>query len=147
MSSHSRPIGHISIGVHDYNVSKAFYTAILAPLGLRLVYDSQAISRTKLPRTLGYGPSEDQEVINLFEWGQEAHAPGAGSHIAFNAPSRAAVEEFHAAAVLHGGISSGEPGLRAHYGANYFAAFVVDPEGWKLEAVCKQVSDDSPTEE
>jgi catechol 2,3-dioxygenase-like lactoylglutathione lyase family enzyme len=143
MAAHHRPLGHISIGVRDYDVSKVFYAAVLAPLGLHLVYDSHVQAPGKSPRTLGFGPDADHEMVNIFEYGDEAHAPGAGSHIAFNAPTRTAVEEFHAAALRHGGQSNGNPGLRANYGPNYFAAFVIDPDGWRLEAVCKRVPDDA----
>ncbi|KAJ9130759.1 hypothetical protein NKR23_g12034 [Pleurostoma richardsiae] len=147
---HPRPIGHISLGVRDYDASKAFYTAALAPLGLRLVYDSESPAEaTPAPpaespegghrrRTLGFGPDEEHEMINVFEYGDKAHAPGQGSHIAFNAPTRAAVEQFHDAAVRCGGKSNGEPGLRSKYGPRYFASFVIDPDGWMLEAVCKE---------
>lgn len=134
MSTHPRPIGHISIGVTNFDAAKAFYTATLEALGLLLVYEGKPTAKR---RTLGYGPDEDHEMINIFEYGEDARAPGHGSHIAFNASTRKAVEEFHAAAVKNGGKSNGEPGLRAHYGPNYFAAFVIDPDGWRLEAVCK----------
>lgn len=135
MSEHTQIIGHISIGVRDITIAKAFYTAVLAPLGLTLVYESPADSVTQV---LGYGPDPEHEVVNIFEYGDDASPPGKGSHVAFNAPSRQAVEEFHAAAVGNGGTCNGLPGLREHYGPKYFAAFVVDPDGWRLEAVYKQ---------
>jgi catechol 2,3-dioxygenase-like lactoylglutathione lyase family enzyme len=144
MATHPRPIGHLSIGVRQYDTAKTFYAAVLAPLGLHLVYDSWAQDTAKVPRTLGFGPDADHEMVNLFERGDDAHAPGAGSHIAFNAATRAAVDEFHAAALLHGGQSNGEPGVRVRYGPNYYAAFVIDPDGWRLEAVCKAVPGDAP---
>ncbi|KAH6843208.1 Glyoxalase/Bleomycin resistance protein/Dihydroxybiphenyl dioxygenase [Chaetomium sp. MPI-CAGE-AT-0009] len=145
------PLGHISIGVRDYAVSKAFYTAALAPLGLKLVYDSEAASpspsttttattTTKKVRTLGYGRDAQHEVLNIFEFGDSAAAPGPGFHLAFDAPSRMAVVEFHAQATGAGGADNGLPGVRRHYGASYFAAFVVDPDGWRLEAVCQDSS-------
>lgn len=162
MAPHS-PLGHISIGVRDYAVSKAFYTAALAPLGLKLVYDSEATTTTPSPststtaststtptnttttttpppkkvRTLGYGRDSNNEVLNIFEFGAAAAPPGPGFHLAFDAPSRMAVVEFHAQATGAGGADNGLPGVRRHYGASYFAAFVVDPDGWRLEAVCK----------
>ncbi|KAK4442634.1 Lactoylglutathione lyase [Podospora aff. communis PSN243] len=148
--SHFNPLGHLSIGVRDYAVSKAFYSAILSPIGLSLVYDSEDPDkggRTPLSdddpkkkertRTLGFGPDADHELLNVFEFGDEAAAPGSGFHLAFNAPTRDAVVEFHALAVGFGGLSNGAPGVRKHYGEDYFAAFVVDPDGWRLEAVCK----------
>jgi catechol 2,3-dioxygenase-like lactoylglutathione lyase family enzyme len=128
--AHPTPLGHISIGVRDYDVSKAFYTAALAPLGLRLVYDKSPCA--------GFGPDETREVLNLFERSQDARPPGPGSHVAFNAPNRQAVLDFHNAALAAGGKSLGEPGLRPHYGPHYFAAFVVCPDGWKLEAVYQE---------
>lgn len=143
MAAQFNLLGHISIGVRDYDASKAFYTAVLEPLGLKLVYDSEAVT-PRTPRTLGYGPDEDHELINLFEYGDGASVPGPGCHIAFNAPTRQAVRDFHAAAVQHGGSSNGEPGLRLHYGPRYYAAFVMDPDGWRLEAVCKTDESESP---
>jgi catechol 2,3-dioxygenase-like lactoylglutathione lyase family enzyme len=138
--SHFNPLGHISIGVRNYDTAKAFYTPVLAPLGLKLVYDSEASApgtkKNKI-RTLGYGPSEEHELLNIFEFGDDAAPPGPGFHLAFDAPTRDAVVEFHAAAMASGGTDNGLPGVRRHYGGNYFAAFVVDPDGWRLEAVCK----------
>ncbi|KAK0739001.1 Glyoxalase/Bleomycin resistance protein/Dihydroxybiphenyl dioxygenase [Apiosordaria backusii] len=136
--THFNPLGHISIGVRDYSVSRAFYTAALAPLGLQLVYDSGPVSdpSTGKVRTLGYGPDEEHELINIFEY-QDVAPPGPGFHLAFNAPTRQAVIDFHAKAIELGGTDNGAPGVREHYGKNYFAAFVVDPDGWRLEAVCK----------
>jgi len=131
-------LGHISLGVRSYDISKEFYSRIFEPLGLKLVYDSEAKGPSnRRPRTLGYGPDEDHEMINIFEYGDASCSPGKGTHIAFNAPTRPAVIDFHAAALKAGGESNGEPGLRPHYGTNYFAAFIVCPDGWRLEAVCK----------
>ncbi|KAK0615685.1 Glyoxalase/Bleomycin resistance protein/Dihydroxybiphenyl dioxygenase [Bombardia bombarda] len=139
MSTPYNPLGHISIGVRDYDVSKAFYTAVFATIGLHLVYDSEAVvpKNPKKIRTLGFGPDEQHELINIFEFGDDAAPPGAGFHLAFNAPTRASVVEFHAVAVGFGGTNNGLPGVRKHYGDDYFAAFVVDPDGWRLEVVCK----------
>ncbi|KAK1755618.1 Glyoxalase/Bleomycin resistance protein/Dihydroxybiphenyl dioxygenase [Echria macrotheca] len=150
-------LGHISIGVHSYTVSKAFYSAALSPLGLNLVFDSEDPSKggtappdpdttsspppstasSKKVRTLGFGPDADHEILNIFEFGDDASPPGPGFHLAFNAPTRDAVVEFHAMALGFGGSDNGLPGVRKHYGERYFAAFVVDPDGWRLEAVCK----------
>ncbi|KAK0616677.1 Glyoxalase/Bleomycin resistance protein/Dihydroxybiphenyl dioxygenase [Immersiella caudata] len=153
--THFNPLGHLSIGVRDYSVSKAFYSAILFPIGLSLVYDSEDpakggkalnpdadATKKKRTRTLGFGPDADHELLNIFEFGDDAAAPGAGFHLAFNAPTRDAVVEFHAMAIGFGGSDNGAPGIRKHYGANYFAAFVVDPDGWRLEAVCKTEVDE-----
>ncbi|KAJ4305986.1 hypothetical protein N0V88_000777 [Collariella sp. IMI 366227] len=136
---HFNPLGHISIGVRNYEASKAFYTAILAPLGLKLVYDSEVLGQCpKKIRTLGYGPDKDHELVNIFEFGDEAAPPGKGFHLAFDAATREAVVEFHANAMEAGGADNGLPGVREHYGEHYFAAYVIDPDGWRLEAVCKK---------
>ncbi|KAH8903039.1 Glyoxalase/Bleomycin resistance protein/Dihydroxybiphenyl dioxygenase [Coniochaeta sp. PMI_546] len=129
-------LGHISIGVKDYDRAKIFYSA-LKPLGLKLVYDSEADGPSSRIRTLGYGPDETQELLNIFEYGDEAHAPGRGCHVAFNAPTRQAVDDFHQHALAFGGTCDGKPGVRSRYGPHYYAAFVISPDGWRLEAVCK----------
>ncbi|KAB5566754.1 hypothetical protein GE09DRAFT_1108113 [Coniochaeta sp. 2T2.1] len=130
-------LGHISIGVTEYGTAKMFYSGALKPLGLDLVYDSEGPGSSSIVRTLGYGPDEDTELLNIFEYKEEAQAPGRGCHIAFNAPNRKAVDEFHEQALLWGGTCDSKPGLRTRYGPNYYAAFVISPDGWKLEAVCK----------
>ncbi|KAE8441470.1 hypothetical protein EG329_004926 [Mollisiaceae sp. DMI_Dod_QoI] len=122
-------LGHVSFGVESYETSKIFYTALLKSFGVELVYDDP------VRKILGYGFDVDHEVINIFERGDEAHSAGSGSHFAFNAPSREAVRQFWYAAMCNGGRSDGEPGVRENYGKNYFAAFVYDPDGFKLEAV------------
>jgi len=130
IAAHPRPLGHVSIGARDLAVSRAFYTAALAPLGLGLVFEA--------PHCLGFGPDAAHEILNVFARGADARPPGAGSHIAFNAANREAVAAFHAAAVGSGGTCAGEPGPRPHYGPTYFAAFVVCPDGWKIEAVYQE---------
>jgi catechol 2,3-dioxygenase-like lactoylglutathione lyase family enzyme len=118
---------HVSFGVSDLQAMAAFYDAVLAPLGQVRVWDG--------PRSVGYGlPGQgDKLLLNLREDG--VHPPGAGFHLAFGADSREAVDRFHAAALAHGGTDNGAPGLREHYGAHYYAAFVIDPEGCRIEAV------------
>lgn len=141
---HSHPLGHISIGVRNYEIAKRFYSATLPLIGLRLVYDSTETTTddNSGPRTLGFGPDEDNELLNIFEYGAHASAPGPGSHVAFNTDSRAVVDQFYEAAVRNGGKSNGAPGVRPHYGRAYYAAFVIDPDGWRLEVVCKEVGGD-----
>ena len=118
---------HISLGVSDLQAMAAFYDAALAPLDQVRVWDG--------PRSVGYGlPGQgDKLLLNLRDEG--VHAPGSGFHLAFSAGSREAVDQFHAAALAHGGTDNGAPGLREHYGPNYDAAFVIDPEGCRIEAV------------
>ncbi len=118
---------HVSFGVADLPRSAAFYDATLATLGyVRAWTDSSAV---------GYGlPAQgDRLAIKLGKHG--VVAPGAGFHLAFTAPSRPAVDAFHRAALQHGGQDNGAPGLRPQYGAGYYAAFVIDPDGYRIEAV------------
>ena|SRR5438105_4099557 len=120
---------HISLGVADLRRSADFYDAVLAPLGyVRVWADATAV---------GYGEpgGEDKLAIKLREG---ASAPGAGFHLALAAPSQEAVAQFHRAALAHGGADNGAPGLRPHYGAKYFAAFVIDPDGYRIEAVINE---------
>jgi catechol 2,3-dioxygenase-like lactoylglutathione lyase family enzyme len=118
---------HVSFGVSNLQAMAAFYDAVLEPLGQVRVWDG--------PRSVGYGlPGQgDKLLLNLRQEG--VHPPGAGFHLAFSAGSREAVDRFHAAALAHGGTDNGAPGLRERYGPNYYAAFVVDPEGCRIEAV------------
>lgn len=118
-------LGHVSFGVKDLARARAFYDAVLAPFGWVRLWDGEG---------LGYGPPSGGEKLNLFQ-ADDARPPGPGFHLAFDAPDRAAVDAFHAAALAHGGGDNGPPGLRPHYGSDYYAAFVVDPDGHRLEAM------------
>lgn len=120
-------LNHVSIGVKKAARSKAFYDAALKPLGYACLSES--------PGSLGYGSG----AVAL--WIGEAKKPvpadaDSGLHFCFEAPSRKGVDAFHAAALAHGGRDNGAPGLRADYGENYYAAFVIDPDGYRLEAYC-----------
>ena len=127
-SARSRSLlGHLSFGIEDLARSAAFYDAALEPLGYVRVWDS--------PKGVGYGSPGGGDKLALFPRPGEVRAPGAGFHLAFDAPSQAAVDAFHAAALRTGGTDAGPPGPRAHYGPSYYAAFVIDPDGYKLEAV------------
>ena len=123
-------LGHVSLGVRDLARAGGFYDAALASLGWVRLWDA--------PQGLGYGPPGGGEKLNLFPH-PDARPPGPGFHLAFDAPDRAAVDAFHAAALGAGGGDNGAPGLRARYGPTYYAAFVVDPEGHHLETVHQQV--------
>lgn len=120
-------LGHLSFGVGDLARAAAFYDRILAPLGYVQVWGSD--------KAVGYGAPGGNDKLALFARPGEAAAPGPGFHLAFNAPDRAAVDAFHAAALGTGAADAGAPGPRPHYGATYYAAFVIDPDGHKLEAV------------
>jgi len=121
--------GHVSFGVRFYEASKQFYTAIFKPFGIELVFDDP------VRKILGYGLDAEHEVFNIFERGGDAQAAGVGTHFAFNAPSRACVDEFFEAGIRNGGKSNGKPGIRKNYGDNYYAAFLLDPDGFRLEGV------------
>lgn len=119
---------HLSFGVTDLARSAAFYDAALDALGYVRVWSVE--------RAIGYGRAGggDRFAIKLTT---EVALPEQGFHLAFAASSRAAVDAFHAAAVASGGTDNGPPGLRPHYGPDYYAAFVIDPDGYPLEAVFK----------
>lgn len=119
-------LGHVSFGVRDLARAGRFYDAALAPLGWVRLWDA--------PEGLGYGPPGGGEKLNLFPHA-DARPPGPGFHLAFDAPDPAAVEAFHAAALANGGTDRGAPGLRPHYSPTYYAGFVIDPDGHRLEAV------------
>ncbi|HJQ57285.1 MAG TPA: VOC family protein [Vineibacter sp.] len=120
-------LGHLSFGVEDLDRAARFYDRILAPLGYVRVWSNE--------RGAGYGSQGGGDKLALFARTGQVVPPGSGFHLAFDAPSREAVDAFHAAAIEAGGRDAGAPGPRPHYGATYYAAFVVDPDGYKLEAV------------
>ncbi len=120
-------LGHLSFGVRDLARTTTFYDAILTPLGYVRVWTSE--------RGIGIGEGHGYERLTLLVRPDDAAPPGPGFHLAFDAPTQAAVDAFHAAALQSGGSDAGPPGLRPHYGATYYAAFVIDPDGYKLEAV------------
>jgi catechol 2,3-dioxygenase-like lactoylglutathione lyase family enzyme len=120
-------LGHLSFGVDDLDRAARFYEQILAPLGFVRVWSNE--------RAVGFGEKGGGDKLALFARKGQVVPPGPGFHLAFDAPSRAAVDAFHAAAINAGGRDAGAPGPRPHYGATYYAAFVIDPDGYKLEAV------------
>jgi catechol 2,3-dioxygenase-like lactoylglutathione lyase family enzyme len=123
---------HLSLGVRDVERSAAFYDAVLSPLGhVRVWSDLRPGERGQ---AVGYGPPGAGDALALKQHDASA-PPGPGFHLAFAAPSRAAVDAFHAVALAHGGKDNGAPGLRPHYGPHYYAAFIVDPDGHRIEAV------------
>lgn len=119
-------LSHVSLGVRDIGASALFYDAVLGALGYVRLWTGE--------KGLGYGSPGGGEKLNIFAE-TDAKPPGPGFHLAFAAPSQAAVDRFHAAALACGGEDLGPPGMRSHYGPTYYAAFVNDPDGHKLEAV------------
>ena len=120
-------LGHLSFGVANLEQSIRFYDAAFAPLGYCRLWRTE--------RAAGYGSPGGNDRLALFACGSDASPPGPGFHLAFVAPDRAAVDGFHKAALAAGGSDAGPPGLRDHYGPSYYAAFVKDLDGYKLEAV------------
>ena len=116
-------IDHVGIAVADLARSKAFYGKALAPLGIGLIMEVEGAA--------GFGREGKPE----FWFGQET-GPKTRSHVAFLAASREDVRRFHEAALAAGGTDNGAPGLRPHYHASYYGAFVLDPDGHNIEAVC-----------
>lgn len=119
---------HISLGVRDLRRSGSFYDAALGALGIRRVFEDET--------AMGYGLIDGEDVLCL-KLRHDATAPGSGFHLAFHAPSRYAVDAFHRLALEISGVSNGLPGLRPDYGEDYYAAFLVDPDGHRIEAVVK----------
>jgi catechol 2,3-dioxygenase-like lactoylglutathione lyase family enzyme len=118
-------LDHVSIGVRNIAASKRFYDAALQPLGYQCLSDSAG--------SLGYGA----KAPVLWMYATETPVPpdsGSGLHFCVCAPSRKSVDGFHAAGLASGGRDNGRPGLRADYGAGYYAAFLIDPDGYRIEA-------------
>lgn len=124
---------HISFGVTNLLRAAALYDAALAPLGYTRVWsDFEGAADT---HAVGYGKPGGGDQLALKQQPDALVAPSPGFHLAFSAPSRAAVDRFYAAALMHGGQDNGAPGLRLDYGPNYYAAYVVDLDGFRIEAV------------
>jgi catechol 2,3-dioxygenase-like lactoylglutathione lyase family enzyme len=120
-------LDHVSIGVADVKRSRRFYDQALGPLGYHCLSDSAD--------SLGYGRPAVQLWINRVDR-PVAPDPASGLHFCFAASSRESVDQFHAAALAAGGEDNGAPGVRKSYGDSYYAAFVIDPDGYRLEAYC-----------
>ena len=119
-------IDHISVGVSDLDRAARFYEPTLAALGF-----SRLVTR---PATVGFGKSYPEFWINL-RAGMKPVVPESGIHICLRAKAIADVDAFHAAALKAGGASDGVPGIRPHDRVRYYAAFVIDPDGNRIEAV------------
>ncbi len=128
-------LSHLSLSVVDLPRAMAFWDAAVSPLGYTRVWTVETAA--------GYGVPDgnDRLALKLFP---QPPDPGPGFHIALRAPTRESVAAFHAAGVEHGGTDHGPPGLRPQYGPGYFAAFVIDPDGHRVEAVCHGVLPGDP---
>jgi catechol 2,3-dioxygenase-like lactoylglutathione lyase family enzyme len=123
-------LDHVSIGVRDVAASQKFYDAAFKPLGYERMSSGEG--------SAGYGHGK-----SIYFWLGETEHPvkadmRSGLHFSFHAESRKAVDAFYAAAIKAGGKDNGKPGLRADYSDNYYAAFVIDPDGYRLEAHCEK---------
>lgn len=123
-------IDHVGLSVSDYRKSKVFYEKVLAPLGYAFLFE--------VPKELtdgvgvgGFGIAPKPDF-----WIDGAGKPSPKLHVAITAQNRAAVNAFYQAAIAAGGRDNGKPGLRPHYHENYYGAFVLDPDGHNIEAVC-----------
>ncbi len=130
-------IDHISVGVRDVRAAKTFYDAALAPLGMSPIFPVDLPGRGLVG--IGYGGQDGHPTFWIqFPINGLAANDGNGTHIAFRAADRAAVDAFYLAAIQAGGTDEGGPGHRVEYHPHYYGAFVRDLDGHKIEAVCHQ---------
>ena len=116
-------VAHVAVNVTDWEAAKGFYEAVLGPLGYRVVYEEEgALAYYADARGLDFGIGRRDPV--------------GGAHVAFDCPDRETVDRFHASGLAAGGRDNGAPGIRAHYDESYYAAYVLDPDGNNVEAVC-----------
>ncbi len=128
-------IDHLSLAVSDIGKARAFYDAVLAPLDVKRLREFEDADYTMF----GYGQEAAGEPpfwISAAKSRDRADKPPAGQHVAFTAQTRTAVDAFYSAALTAGARDNGRPGIRPHYHEHYYAAFVIDPDGHHLEAVC-----------
>ena len=121
-------LDHIGIQVRDLAKTRAFYAAALSPLGAGVAMET--------PDAVGFGKAGKPQL-----WFGASASPQTGIHLAFTAANRAEVRAFYAAAMAAGATDNGAPGLRPHYHPNYYGAFVLDPDGHNVEAVCHNPED------
>jgi catechol 2,3-dioxygenase-like lactoylglutathione lyase family enzyme len=125
-------IDHLSVVVSDYEKSKAFYLQALAPTGHSRLVELPAAHGGRTP-SAGFCHADGTDF-----WISQGVAIKPPIHIAFRVSSRATVDAFYKAAITAGGKDNGAPGLRPHYHPNYYGAFVIDPDGHNIEAVCHE---------
>jgi catechol 2,3-dioxygenase-like lactoylglutathione lyase family enzyme len=136
-------LSYVYFGTNDLDRAVRFYGATLEPLGMsRCVTGDPDWDRI----SAGWGIYENHGAREFAFWigkpfNQQPATTGNGSMVAFRAPSWKAVDDFHAAALANGGSSEGSPGLRLHYNPDFYAAYVRDPDGNKLAAVCRGVTE------
>ena len=124
-------IDHMGISVSDLDRSRRFYEGALGALGMSVQMEVGGDKTESGGSALGFGVSGEK----IF-WIADGENVGEGTHVAFRADRRDQVDQFHEAGLKAGGRDNGPPGLRPHYGPNYYAAFLCDPDGANIEAVC-----------
>jgi catechol 2,3-dioxygenase-like lactoylglutathione lyase family enzyme len=128
---------HISIGVSDIMKSGLFYDAILEPLGYLRVFEDLRPGETH--QAIGYGITPNEDIFTIKERNSISLAPGPGFHLAFSASTREAIDLWHSRGIEMGAISRGEPKIWTDFGPDYFAAYLMDHDGYQIEAVLKTV--------
>ncbi|MGE3689914.1 MAG: VOC family protein [Novosphingobium sp.] len=118
---------HVTLGCDDHDRARSFWMAVMDVLGHPLMMDREGC--------IAFGEADGPKTFVVTPFNRAPAMPGNGVHVAYIVPTRAQVDAFHAAALAHGGSDEGPPGLR-RYHANYYAAYVRDPDGNKLQAVC-----------
>jgi catechol 2,3-dioxygenase-like lactoylglutathione lyase family enzyme len=124
-------LDHVGFSVADYGKAKSFYEKALKPLGISVVMEVTPEMAGEDVHAAGFGEGQKP-----YFWIGTGDKPKGGQHVAFAAASRQAVDEFYRAAIAAGGRDNGKPGLRPIYHPDYYAAFVFDPDGNNIEAVC-----------
>lgn len=119
-------IDHVTLGVSDFESARRFYDRVTPALGFRCLWEK--------PSMVAYGVEGADDFGLQLDDGSSRK----GTHVAFRAPDRASVNRFHAEALAAGARDDGAPGLRAEYHGSYYAAFVIDPDGNRIEAVCHE---------
>lgn len=122
-------IDHVTLGVSDFERTRRFYDRVMPALDLQCVWEK--------PSMVAYGIGRNDDFGLIGDVGSARK----GTHVAFRSPDRASVDRFHAEALAAGGQDDGAPGLRPQYHDTYYAAFVMDPEGNRIEAVCQEAED------
>jgi catechol 2,3-dioxygenase-like lactoylglutathione lyase family enzyme len=123
-------LDHVRLEVSDLTASRAFYEAALEPLGIRLLMEFEGAA--------GFGKQTEHGPKPFFWIGERGRPPVSGAHVAFGVRSTEEVDAFHAAALAAGGVDNGAPGRRPIYHPGYYGAFVLDPDGNNIEAVCHE---------
>lgn len=125
-------IAHVGIQVSDIERSKRFYSEALHPIGYQMIRE-YGITPMRPAASAGFGEPPHTDL-----WIYQGEPSPAAGHIAFQVSRRALVDAFYEAAIAAGGRDNGKPGLRPQYSASYYGAFVLDPDGYNIEAVCKE---------